>query len=149
MRAVIQRVARAEVIVENDCVGRIDRGLLAFLGVMKGDSLQDADYIVKKILNIRIFEDEGSNMSLSVLDKKYGILLVSQFTICGNVKKGNRPSFDPAEDPIAAKVLYEYVLQKINDSGLITESGIFQEHMKIVNVNDGPVTILIDSKKEF
>lgn len=149
MRAVVQRISSASVSVENEICGKIDQGLLVYLGVMKEDTLFDADHIIKKICNLRIFEDSEGRMNLSALQQKYEILIVSQFTICGNVIRGNRPSFDPAAPPELALKYYNYVIDKIRERGLSVQTGIFQANMEVTSLNDGPVTILIDSGKTF
>ena len=149
MRAVVQRVSRAEVTVGEEIVGKIGPGLLVLLGVSKSDSRADADYVVNKILGLRVFEDQDGKMNLSVVDARCTILAVSQFTLYGDVRKGRRPSFDDAAPPQLANELYEYFVHKIRDSGVTCETGRFQAMMQVVLVNDGPVTILLDSKREF
>ncbi len=149
MRAVVQRVSRASVTVEGRISGAIQLGLLVLLGVGQDDSETDADYLAEKIAGLRIFEDENEKMNLSVLDVNGAILAVSQFTLYGDVRKGKRPSFDAAARPERAKELYEYFVSRIRTKGLRCETGVFQAMMQVELINDGPVTILLDSKKEF
>ena len=149
MRAVIQRVSRASVRVEGDLTGEIGKGLLVLLGVARDDSETDADYLAEKVAGLRIFEDEGGKMNLSVSDVDGSVLAVSQFTLFGDVRRGKRPSFDAAARPERAKALYEYFVERIRASGLRCETGRFQEMMAVELVNKGPVTILLDSKKAF
>ncbi len=149
MRAVVQRVSRASVSVDRLVVGKIDRGLLILLGVGQSDSEADADYLAEKIAGLRIFEDENEKMNLSVLDVNGAILAVSQFTLYGDVRKGKRPSFDAAARPEHARELYEYFLTQIRAKGLRCETGVFQAMMEVELVNDGPVTILLDTEKKF
>lgn len=149
MRAVIQRVSRAAVTVDGVVAGAIDRGLLVLLGVASDDSEPTADYIADKIIGLRIFEDEAGKMNLSVADVGGAVLVVSQFTLYGDVRKGKRPSFDRAARPEPANQLYEFVVQRIRASGLRCETGRFQAMMDVELVNDGPVTILLDSEKQF
>jgi D-tyrosyl-tRNA(Tyr) deacylase len=149
MRAVVQRVSRARVTVESQTVGSIDRGLLVLLGVSQEDDTVAADYIADKIVGLRIFEDDAGKMNLSVADAGGAVLVVSQFTLYGDVRKGKRPSFDRAARPERANELYEYVVSRIRDAGLRCETGRFQAMMHVELVNDGPVTILLDSEKIF
>lgn len=149
MRAVVQRVKEASVTVDNQIVGNISKGLLVFLGVGEGDSKADLNYIVDKTLGLRIFEDENDKMNLSVQDINGEILVVSQFTLYGDVRKGKRPSFIKSAHPEIGNAFYEEFIRKINEAGIKAESGKFGAHMDINLVNDGPVTILIDSKKDF
>jgi D-tyrosyl-tRNA(Tyr) deacylase len=149
MRAVVQRVSRCRVLVEGKVVGEIGPGLLVLLGVSKTDNEAAADYIAGKILGLRIFEDAEGKMNVSVQDSGGAVLLVSQFTLYGDVRRGNRPSFDAAARPEEAKRLYEYFVDKIRAAGLRCETGVFQAMMDVELVNDGPVTILVDSEKEF
>lgn len=149
MRAVIQRVSRAEVAVDGEITGKIDRGLLVLLGVAQGDSEGDANYLSEKTAGLRIFEDENGKMNLSVGEVGGAILVVSQFTLYGDVRKGKRPSFDAAAPPQKARELYEYFVGRIRAAGLRCETGRFQENMQVGLVNDGPVTILLDSSKMF
>src|SRR5215470_10293636 len=149
MRAVVQRVSHAHVSVGEEVLGKIGPGLLILLGVAKSDLQADADYLVNKILGLRVFEDQDGKMNLSVVDTRAAILTVSQFTLYGDVRKGRRPSFDEAAPPQVANDLYEYFVGKIRDSGVACETGRFQAMMQVELVNDGPVTILLDSKREF
>lgn len=149
MRAVVQRVERANVTVDGRVVGEIGDGLLVLLGVAKADSESDADYLVEKIVGLRIFEDEQGKMNRSVAEVSGAILMVSQFTLYGDVRRGKRPSFDEAARPEEARRLYEYAVKKICDAGVRCETGEFQAMMKVSLLNDGPVTILLDSEKKF
>ncbi len=147
MRAVVQRVAKAKVTVNNKTVGSILQGLLIFLGVERGDSEIDIDYLVNKIIHARIFQDDKKKMNLSVLDIEGEVLIISQFTLCADVSKGNRPSFNGAADQMTAEMLYNKCIDTFSKF-LHTEKGIFGEMMNIELVNNGPVTILYDSKKK-
>ncbi len=149
MRAVVQRVARAKVTVAGEITGEVALGLLVLLGVGKEDSEINADYLAEKIAGLRIFEDDAGKMNRSVVDVGGAVLVVSQFTLYGDVRQGKRPSFDDAAPPQRARELYEYFVQKIRASGLRCETGRFQEMMAVELVNDGPVTILLDSAKSF
>lgn len=149
MRAVIQRVSQASVSVDGQTVGQIARGLLVLLGVSTTDTTTDADYLADKITGLRIFEDENEKMNLSVVDVGGAILAVSQFTLYGDVRRGKRPSFDSAARPEQARELYDYFVDRIRHAGLKCETGQFQAHMDVALVNDGPVTILLDSQKTF
>ncbi|MFZ0799145.1 MAG: D-aminoacyl-tRNA deacylase [Terriglobales bacterium] len=153
MRAVVQRVSRARVTV-NDTVdgkvtGEIGRGLLVLLGVGAGDTRPEADYLAEKTIGLRIFEDAGGKMNLSVAEVGGAVLVVSQFTLYGDARRGKRPSFDAAAPPEQARELYEYFVEKIRAAGLRCETGRFQEMMQVELVNEGPVTILLDSAKLF
>jgi len=149
MRAVIQRVSRAKVTVQDAVTGEIRAGLLVLLGVCQQDTSADVEYLAKKILALRIFEDEGGRMNLALPDVKGGILVVSQFTLCGDVRRGNRPSFDGAAPPQQARALYERFVACIRERGFACETGRFQQMMDVELVNAGPVTILLDSQKVF
>ena len=149
MRAVVQRVSRAKVTVNGEITGEIGPGLLVLLGVGTGDTKADADYLADKTIGLRIFEDSGGKMNLSVVDVKGSVLAVSQFTLYGDVRRGKRPSFDAAAQPQQARELYEYFVEKIRVAGLRCETGRFQEMMQVELVNEGPVTILLDSSKAF
>ena len=149
MRAVVQRVSRATVSVEGSIVGAIDSGLLVLLGVAHGDQNSDADYLAEKIVGLRIFEDDEDKMNRSVVDVSGAILAVSQFTLYGDVRRGKRPSFDAAARPERARELYEYFVNRVRSLGVRCETGVFQAMMQVELVNSGPVTILIDSKKQF
>lgn len=145
MRAVLQRVKEASITVAGDVTGRTGPGLLILLGVGKGDQKADAEYLASKIVNLRIFPDETGKMNRSVLDVKGGLLVASQFTLYGDCRKGRRPAFDQAADPTLAKLLYDYFLVLLCKTSLNVESGIFQAHMEISLVNDGPVTLICES----
>jgi len=149
MRAVVQRVSRAKVMVSGETTGEIGLGLLVLLGVGKEDMRAEADYLAEKIIGLRIFEDAGGKMNLGVHDVSGGVLVVSQFTLYGDVRRGKRPSFDAAAPHQQARELYEYFVEKIRAAGLPCETGRFQEMMQVELVNDGPVTILLDSAKGF
>jgi D-aminoacyl-tRNA deacylase len=149
MRAVVQRVSRAKVTVADEVAGEIGRGLLVLLGVGEKDAQADADYCAQKICGLRIFEDADGKMNRSVGDVRGSILAVSQFTLYGDVRRGKRPSFDSAAKPDQARKLYEYFVERVRAAGLRCETGRFQEMMQVELVNDGPVTILIDSEKQF
>lgn len=149
MRAVVQRVSRASVKVAAELAGGIDQGLLVLLGVAQDDNAVDANYIADKVVGLRIFEDEGGKMNRSVVDTGGAVLAVSQFTLFGDVRRGKRPSFDAAARPEHAKELYEYFVNRVRTHGVRCETGRFQEMMKVELVNEGPVTMLLDSKKLF
>ena len=149
MRAVVQRVSRAKVSIKGKITGEIGHGLLVLLGVSAGDTRADADYLADKVIGLRIFEDAGGRMNLSVANVGGAILAVSQFTLYGDVRRGKRPSFDAAAPPQPARELYEYFVEKIRSAGLKCETGQFQEMMQVELVNEGPVTILLDSTKSF
>jgi D-tyrosyl-tRNA(Tyr) deacylase len=149
MRAVIQRINRACVRINSQEFSSIDQGLLVFLGVEKDDSVDDANYILEKTVNLRIFEDEQGKMNLSLGDIGGEMMVVSQFTLLGDCIKGRRPSFVRAEEPVKANQLYDYFVSQATPRVKKLATGIFQEMMQIELVNDGPVTILLDSKKTF
>jgi D-tyrosyl-tRNA(Tyr) deacylase len=149
MRAVVQRVSHAKVTVNGEITGEIGPGLLVLLGVAKEDTRTDADYLAEKTIGLRVFEDADGKMNLSVADAGGALLVVSQFTLYGDVRRGKRPSFDAAAPPQQARELYEYFVEKIRAAGLRSETGRFQEMMKVELVNEGPVTILLDSAKTF
>jgi len=149
MRAVVQRVSRAQVTVNGIVTGKIGRGLLVLLGVSRGDREADADYLADKITGLRVFEDRDGKMNLPVAEISGGVLVVSQFTLYGDVRRGKRPSFDAAAPPEQARQLYEYFVERIRAAGLPCQTGRFQEMMEVELVNDGPVTILLDSGKSF
>lgn len=149
MRAVVQRVSRAQVAVDGEVVADIGRGLLVLLGVTHTDNEADADYLAGKIAGLRVFEDENGKMNLDTAAVSGGILVVSQFTLYGDVRRGKRPSFDLAAPPGRARELYQYFVDRIRDAGLPCHTGRFQEMMQVELVNDGPVTILLDSSKTF
>lgn len=147
MKAVIQRVSEAGVRVDGRTVGAVERGVLVLLGVEKGDSMKEADWLAEKIANLRIFEDAAGKMNLSLLDIKGELLAVSQFTLAGNCSKGRRPSFDTAAPPEEANQLYEYFVGKTWELGIPVQTGIFQADMKVSLVNDGPVTFILETPK--
>jgi|SRR5271169_89987 len=149
MRAVVQRVSRASVKVNGEFIGVIEKGLLVLLGVGDGDVESDADYLANKIAGLRIFEDEAGKMNRSVAEIGGAVLAVSQFTLHGDARKGKRPSFDSAAPPELASLLYRHFVEHIRALGLRCETGRFQETMEVELVNQGPVTILLDSKKLF
>ena len=149
MRAVVQRVSRARVAVIDQSVAAIDVGLLVLLGVGRSDTEADACYLAEKIVGLRIFEDERGKMNRSVQDIRGGILVVSQFTLYGDVRRGKRPSFDDAAPPQNARAMYEFFVEQLRESGVRCEMGRFQEMMQVELVNEGPVTILLDSTKMF
>ncbi|MBI1353393.1 MAG: D-tyrosyl-tRNA(Tyr) deacylase [Acidobacteria bacterium] len=149
MRAVVQRVTRAEVKVDGATTGRIGAGLLTLLGVGQGDDESDAVYLADKIAGLRIFEDDDGKMNLSVGDIGGAVLVVSQFTLFGDVRRGRRPSFDGAAPPAEANRLYERFCELLRERGLPVETGVFQAMMDVELLNQGPVTILLDSKKLF
>jgi D-tyrosyl-tRNA(Tyr) deacylase len=149
MRAVVQRVSRARVSVGGAVIGEIDCGLLVLLAVGHQDDQSSADYLSDKIVGLRIFEDENGKMNKAVGEAGGKLLVVSQFTLYGDVRRGKRPSFDDAAPPEKARALYEYFVDRIRAAGLACETGKFQEMMQVELVNDGPVTILLDSAKAF
>ena len=149
MRAVVQRVSRAQVAVQGEVTGRINRGIVVLLAVGNADGESDADYLADKIVGLRIFEDESGKMNLAVSDIRGEVLVVSQFTLYGDVRRGKRPSFDAAASPQRARSLYEYFVERIRATGLVCQTGRFQETMQVELVNDGPVTIILDSAKTF
>jgi D-tyrosyl-tRNA(Tyr) deacylase len=145
MRVVLQRVTQARVAVAGDITGEIGAGLLALLGVAKNDSEADADFLVEKIVNLRIFADEDQKMNRSLLDSGGALLVVSQFTLYGDCRKGRRPSFDLAAPAEQARSLYEYFVTKAQETGIRVETGVFQASMAVSLINDGPVTLLLES----
>ncbi|MFL5272283.1 MAG: D-aminoacyl-tRNA deacylase [Anaeromyxobacteraceae bacterium] len=149
MRMVVQRVLRASVRVAGEVRGSIDRGLLVFLGVANGDGEDAARFLADKLGALRIFEDDAGKMNRSVADVGGGVLVVSQFTLLGDVRKGNRPSFSDAAPPEAANALYERFCALLREKGLTVATGVFRAEMAVELVNDGPVTILLDSAKTF
>jgi D-aminoacyl-tRNA deacylase len=144
MKAVIQRVSSASVVVDGQTVGEIGQGLLVLLGVEKGDGEPQADWLAEKIAGLRIFSDDADKMNLSVRDVGGSLLVVSQFTLAGNCAKGKRPSFDTAAPPDEGNRLYEYFVQAARGTGLPVETGIFQADMRVSLVNDGPVTFILE-----
>ncbi len=149
MRAVLQRVSRSSVEVNGACVGRIEKGWLVLLGVERGDAASDAAWMADKVLKLRAFEDELGKMNLSVQDISGGVLIVSQFTLLADCRGGRRPSFTAAADPAEAERLYLRCAELIAQSGLTVATGVFRAMMKVELVNDGPVTMLLDSRKLF
>lgn len=149
MRAVIQRVSSAQVSVGDEVAGKIGPGLLVLIGVSKADTRADVDYLVAKIAGLRIFDDQAGKMNLALGDVHGAVLAVSQFTLYGDVRKGRRPSFDEAAPPQLANELYEYFIEEIRKAGFVCETGRFQAMMQVSLVNDGPVTILLDSARKF
>ena len=149
MRAVLQRVSRASVEVEGQVVGRIEMGWLVLLGVAKGDADDDADRLADKVVGLRAFNDDAGKMNLAVGDIGGAVLVVSQFTLLGDCRAGRRPSFIEAADPSEAERLYLRFADRIRESGLAVETGVFRADMKVDLLNDGPVTLLLDSRKAF
>jgi D-tyrosyl-tRNA(Tyr) deacylase len=146
VRVLLQRVTRARVTVDGAVTGQIEGGLLALIGIAGIDTEKDADYLAEKMVTLRMFDDAQGKMNLSALDVSAGLLLVSQFTLYGDCRKGRRPGFDAAAPPAAAKILYEYFVEKVRDHGLVTQTGVFEAHMEVELVNDGPVTFLLESR---
>jgi D-tyrosyl-tRNA(Tyr) deacylase len=154
MRAVVQRVSNARVLVGTQVTGQIGHGLLVFVGVEKGDGDKDVAYIADKVRELRIFEDDGDEggrkrMNRSVVDVGGSVLVVSQFTLAGDVRRGRRPSFDDAAPPEIARTIYENVVRQLRDMGVAVQTGEFQAMMQVQLENDGPVTILLDSRRRF
>ncbi len=144
MKALLQRVSECSVKVDGKMVASAGRGLLILLGVQKGDARAAAEYLAKKVCNLRIFEDEAGKMNLSVMDIKGQLVVVSQFTLAGDTSRGNRPGFDTAEKPEIAKALYEYFVECLQKLGADVQTGIFQADMQVALVNDGPVTFMLE-----
>ncbi len=149
MRAVVQRVLQGQVEVNGQTINAIGRGLLVYLSVGRGDAINDAQFIADKLINLRIFSDEQGKMNRSVLDEKGAILLISNFTLHGDCRKGRRPGFDAAAEPQSAQHLYEKVADLIAQQGVEVKKGVFAAHMHVSSINDGPVTFLLDSTKLF
>ncbi|QDT31076.1 D-aminoacyl-tRNA deacylase [Thalassoglobus polymorphus] len=147
MRAVVQRVSSASVTVDNEIVGKIDRGYLVLLGITTDDTHDDVNYLANKIIGLRVFEDDEGKMNLALGDVGGSVLAVSQFTLYGDCRKGRRPSFIEAARPEQAKPLYESFVAELRAQGIRTETGKFQEHMDVALVNDGPVTLFLESPK--
>jgi D-aminoacyl-tRNA deacylase len=147
MRAVIQRVSRAEVVVDGATVGRIDAGLVILLGVAQGDTAREALQLAEKIVQLRIFEDDAGKMNRSLLDRGGGVLAISQFTLLADCRKGRRPSFTQAATPDEARTLYEQFVAAVQGHQVPVAQGIFQAHMEITLTNDGPVTIVLDTRE--
>lgn len=149
MKALLQRVTRASVSVAGEVVGRIGRGLVVFVGVASGDTEKDAQYLAQKTVSLRIFSDEEGRFNLSALDIKGELLVVSQFTLLADTRKGRRPSFVEAAPPVQAEEIFERFVEQARATGLRVETGRFQQYMQVEIHNDGPVTILLDSKGKF
>ncbi len=149
MRAVVQLVSQASVTVEQETTGAIAAGLVVLLGISQDDTEKDAQYLVEKIANLRIFPDQEQLMNRSILDVAGEMLIISQFTLYGDCRKGRRPSYSKAARPEQAKALYDFFIQKTSQLGIKTATGRFQAMMKIALINDGPITIMLDSKKSF
>lgn len=147
MKAVIQRVSEARVLVEGRIVGEIGQGSLVLAGIEKGDTIDDLTYMTGKIVRLRIFEDDKGRMNMSVKDTGGEILVVSQFTLAADCRKGNRPSFDNAEDPEKARAMYVRLVGQLREEGIRVSTGEFAAHMKVHLINDGPVTIFLDSRR--
>jgi len=149
MRAVVQRALKAHVSVEGEVIGRIERGLVAFVGAAEGDADVDLEYLVNKVVALRVFPEESGKMTRSLLDVGGALLVISQFTVFGDVRRGLRPSFDTAMEPKSAEVMYERFVERAKKTGVHVETGRFRADMLVSVENDGPVTILIDSRKLF
>ncbi len=149
MRAVIQRVLESSVRVDGQVVGEIGKGIMVLLGVEEGDTEKEAQYIADKVTGLRIFEDEEGKMNHSLQEVGGELLAISQFTLLGDARKGRRPSYSNAARPEEANLLYEYFVEKVRATGTKVEKGVFQADMKVSLINDGPVTILLDSQKVF
>ena len=149
MKALLQRVTEASVSIAGEVVGRIGRGLVVFVGVANGDTTKDAQYLAQKTVNLRIFSDDAGRFNLSALDIKGELLVISQFTLLADTRKGRRPSFTGAASPTQAEELFDCFLTQARASGLKVETGRFQQYMQVEIHNDGPVTILLDSREKF
>lgn len=149
MRAVVQRVSEASVKVAGEITGAIEHGFLVLLGVAEGDGENDVVYLAQKLLGLRVFEDNDGKMNRSIVETNGQMLIVSQFTLLGDCRKGRRPSFVLAADPRLAESLYRSLIAEIRGQGVAVETGIFQAEMQVALINDGPVTLLLDSRKEF
>lgn len=149
MKALVQRVVKASVNIGGEVVGKIGPGLVVFVGVARGDTERDAVYLADKIINLRIFADETSKFNLSVLETGGEVLIVSQFTLLADTRKGRRPSFEEAAPPDQAEVLFNFFVDRVRATGLKIETGRFQQHMLVEIYNDGPVTIALDSAQKF
>ncbi len=149
MRLVVQRVKQASVRIQNETVGEIGPGLLIFLGVGQDDTEEDVGYLVEKVLHLRIFADRQGRLNLSLTDIHGSLMIVSQFTLWGDCRKGRRPSFSHSAPPEKAEPLYQLFIQKATEAGLTVAAGRFQELMEVYSINDGPVTLLLDSQKTF
>ena len=144
MKFVVQRVKNAQVDIEEKTVGKIDKGFMVLIGVTHTDTKEVADYLVKKLINLRVFEDENGKMNKSLLDEKGEMLIVSQFTLCGDCKKGTRPSFDKSAPPTIANNLYEYFISKVKEYNVPVQTGVFGAMMDVELINDGPVTFMVE-----
>jgi|TARA_B100000315_G_scaffold173602_1_gene162031 D-tyrosyl-tRNA(Tyr) deacylase len=149
VRAVVQRVKSARVTVADRVVGEIDHGLLVLLGVAESDGHADVAYLARKLLGLRVFDDPAGKMNLSVQERGGAVLIVSQFTLCGDTRRGRRPSYDAAAPPEVARPIYEALVDEVRRSGVRVATGEFQAMMDVASVNDGPVTLLLDSEKRF
>ncbi len=149
MRAVVQRVTQSSVTVSAEIVGQISHGLLVLLGVSQGDTLDDVKYLADKIVSLRVFEDDAGKMNRSLVEAGGAMLVVSQFTLMGDCRKGRRPSFDSAAPPAEAERLYEAFCSAVRTLGVQVETGRFRQNMQVALINDGPVTLLLDSRREF
>ena len=149
MRAIVQRVTEAKVTVDEEITGQIDLGFMVLLGVADGDTEKDAKYLAEKVAGLRVFEDDEGKMNRALADVGGGMLVVSQFTLLGDCRKGRRPSFVAAAQPEEAERLYEYFVSTVRDLGIPVECGRFRTHMKVSLTNDGPVTLMLDSGKLF
>ena len=147
MKAVVQRVKSAHVAVDNTIISNIGNGLMVLLGIQEGDTRKEADFLVDKIIHLRIFEDDQGKMNLSLKEVKSELLVISQFTLLGDCKKGRRPSFTKAAPPDRAKFLYEYFIGRAIESGVVTKSGQFQATMDVSLINQGPVTLALDTRE--
>tara|TARA_B110000116_G_scaffold149406_1_gene129264 strand:+ start:696 stop:1142 length:447 start_codon:yes stop_codon:yes gene_type:complete len=147
MIIVVQRCSRAQVSVNNEIISQIKSGLMLLVGINKGDEFLDADKVVDKVINLRIFNDEKDKMNLSVLDTKGSLMVVSQFTLCGDIKKGRRPSFINAENPDTGLLIYKHMINRLRDKGINTVTGKFGAMMDIELINEGPATFIINSKE--
>ena len=148
MKAVVQRVKKSHVVVDNTIVSHIGNGLMVLLGVQDNDTQKDADFLVEKIINLRIFEDENDRMNISLKDVKGELLVVSQFTLLGDCRKGRKPSYIKAAPPEKANDLYEYFISRAIELGVVTKSGVFQAMMDVSLINQGPVTLLLDTNEK-
>lgn len=149
MRAVVQRVTRGRVTVDGQTSGEIGRGVVVLLGVGQDDGPADAEYLARKVTGLRIFEDQQGKMNLALADVGGQALVVSQFTLYGDCRRGNRPSFSTAAPSEKGKQLYDYFVEKLRETGIAVQTGVFQAHMQVEIINDGPVTLLLDSAKNF
>ena len=149
MRAVLQRVTDATILVNNELVASIPQGLLVYLGVERDDGEKELNYMVRKVAQMRLFSDEDGKMNLSVSQLGQSVMVVSQFTLCADLNKGNRPSFNPAAEPDVARSLYEQFIEKLRELNLAVVSGIFGASMQVSYTNEGPVTIILDSRENL